>query len=119
MIAKILIMLIAIESGGNSEAVNASENAVGVLQIRPIMVKEVNRILELNGQDKVYVYNDRWSRRKSIDMATIFLLHQQERYIVKLGVHPTLMQLAQSWNSGGIFNKPSAAYVSKLKEQND
>ena len=32
----------------DEKVINRSENAVGVLQIRPVMVKEVNRIIEEN-----------------------------------------------------------------------
>ena len=41
----LLIAVMAVESNFVSMAYNAKENAVGVLQIRPIMVREVNRLL--------------------------------------------------------------------------
>ena len=34
-----------VESGNDTLAYNAKENAAGCLQIRPIMVREVNRLL--------------------------------------------------------------------------
>ena len=37
--------LILVESNGNSRAYNKKERACGCLQIRPIMLREVNRIL--------------------------------------------------------------------------
>jgi len=51
------------ESSGDSTMLNKVEDAVGYLQIRKIMVREVNR---LTGSH--YTYEDRWSKTKSIDL---------------------------------------------------
>lgn len=53
-----------VESRGNQEAYNEREDAVGLLQIRPIMVREANRIA---GED-VYTLEDRWDAEVSADM---------------------------------------------------
>ena len=53
-----------VESRGNDTAYNAKENAVGLLQIRPIMVREANRIA---GED-IYTLDDRWDAEVSIDI---------------------------------------------------
>ena len=53
-----------VESKGNQQAYNARENAVGLLQIRPIMVREANRIA---GED-IYTLDDRWDAEVSIDI---------------------------------------------------
>jgi len=45
--------------------------SVGVLQIRPIMVREVNRILKIQKINKKYRLKDRYSRKKSIEMFNI------------------------------------------------
>ena len=42
---EILYALMYVESSNNDSAYNASEDAVGCLQIRKTMVKDVNRIL--------------------------------------------------------------------------
>lgn len=55
--------LIWVESKGDEKAIGANDD-VGVLQIRPIMVAEANRII---GYDK-YTLEDRFSRDKSIEM---------------------------------------------------
>ena len=55
--------LIWVESKGDEKAIGANDD-VGVLQIRPIMVAEANRI---TGYDK-YTLEDRFSRDKSIEM---------------------------------------------------
>lgn len=68
---KILIpLLIAVESGGDPNAYNEIENAAGILQIRPIMVDEVNRILG----EVVYTLQDRFDIDKSLEMCVIYYL---------------------------------------------
>ena len=59
---------IYVESRGNDSAHNVSEDAVGCLQIRPIMVREVNRLMAIDKLSKRYSLDDRWSRIKSIEM---------------------------------------------------
>ena len=56
------------DPGGNDSAFCASEKAVGCLQIRPIMLREVNRLLRKSGSDKRFSLADRWSREKSIEI---------------------------------------------------
>ena len=60
--------MIMVESEGNDSAYSKKEEAVGCLQIRPIMVREVNRILRKQKIKKKYTLNDRYSRKKSIEM---------------------------------------------------
>ena len=60
--------MILVESGGNDSAYCKKEEAVGCLQIRPIMLKECNRVLELQNSNKRYKLHDRWSREKSIEI---------------------------------------------------
>lgn len=59
------------ESRGDSNAIGDNGKAVGVLQIHPIMVREANRILAMNGKENSYTYDDRYSREKSIEMFKI------------------------------------------------
>ena len=57
------------ESRGNASAVGDNGRAVGVLQIHPIMVREANRIIAINGGEKDrYSYDDRYSKESSIEM---------------------------------------------------
>jgi hypothetical protein len=113
----IITALISIESGGFVKAHNISEDAVGILQIRPIMVKEVNRILKMQGVDCTYTDNDRWNPMASRRMCTIFLRHQYDRYVAKYGRKPTMRELAMSWNSGSIFKKCTEDYKRKVEER--
>jgi hypothetical protein len=56
----LIAAIIQVESGGDTLAYNSKEDAVGCLQIRPIMVREVNRLV---GKDSFTLY-DRWSKVK-------------------------------------------------------
>ena len=80
--------IMSIESGFDRFAHNKKENALGVLQIRPIMVKEVNSIL---GWDK-YHLNDRIDINKSIEMFVVFQKHRNPSGYLEKGV--------RCWNGG-------------------
>ena len=48
---KVLLSIMEEESRFQPDAINKSENAVGLLQIRPIMIREVNRLI---GEERFY-----------------------------------------------------------------
>ena len=104
------------ESRGQVMAFNEAENAAGILQIRPIMVKEVNRILTLRGATPIFKNEHRWCPSKSRRMCTIFLMHQRDRYIQKMGKEPSYTQLAVSWNTGDIF-KNNVKYANGINKR--
>jgi len=83
----LLNAVMAVESNFDTMAYNAKENAAGVLQIRPIMVREVNRLL---GEDK-YTLKDRWSKAKSIEMFNVIRSHLKGA---------TDEEIARTWNGG-------------------
>ena len=56
--------IIQVESRDNDSAYNKSEDAVGCLQIRPIMIREVNRLLKIRGDSRRYTLLNRWNRQK-------------------------------------------------------
>ena len=62
--------LIQVESEGNPKAIG-KKNDVGVLQITPIFVKEVNRIVG----EKKFTLDCRTDRRKSLEMFDILQSH--------------------------------------------
>jgi len=71
----LLEAMIIVESNGNDSCIgdrNLGRPSVGCLQIRPIMVREVNRILRKHKIKKKYTLNDRYSRKKSIEMFYIW-----------------------------------------------
>lgn len=79
--------MIQVESRGNDSAYCAPEDAVGCLQIRPIMVSEVNRILKR----QAYTLQDRWNRTKSIEMLKVFAKYYKLT---------TFEDIARCWNGG-------------------
>ncbi len=103
---KLIDAIIYVESRGNTLAHNISEDAVGCLQIRPIMLREVNRLL---GFQK-YKLNDRWNKTKSIEMFNVIKNHT---------IDPSNEKLARNWNGGcNGYKKPSTLkYWHKVKSQ--
>ena len=95
--------LMMVESGGDSLAYNSSEDAVGVLQIRPIMVREVNRILATDS----FTLKDRWSKTKSIAMFNVLRSHLKGASDEKL---------ARTWNGGYKEKKATLKYWAKVKK---
>ena len=98
--------IMMVESGGDSLAYNSSEDAVGCLQIRPIMVREINRLL---GKDS-FKLKDRWSKAKSIEMFNVLRSHTN---------NPTNEKLARNWNGGYTGHKKQSTikYWNKVKKQ--
>lgn len=98
--------LIFVESSNNDSAYNPGEDAVGCLQIRRTMVRDVNRILG----KKIYTYSDRWSRTKSIEMLKIYCNHYNLN---------TPEQIARCWNGGprGLVKPQTVNYWSRVKNK--
>ena len=105
----LLSALMFVESGFNDSAYRASEDAVGVLQIRKTMVDDINRILKRQKKDYRFTYDDRWSRNKSIQMFDIFCMHY--------GLS-TAEEMARCWNGGprGITNPATLGYWNKVQD---
>jgi len=105
--------IIQVESRGDSTAVGDRGWAIGVLQIWPIMVREVNRILEKDGSDIRYGYTDRYSVKKSIEMFHIWRSYY----------HPSSdwETIARCWNGGPSGHKTSRThcYWNKVKNELD
>jgi len=102
--------MIQVESRDNDSAYCASEDAVGCLQIRPIMVKEVNRICKRLGIEKTYELQDRWSRPESIQMLKIFAR------FYKLN---SFEDVARCWNGGprGMTYASTEGYWNKVQNE--
>jgi hypothetical protein len=99
--------VIYVESRNNPYAWNKREDACGVLQIRPIMINDVNRILKQNQ----YTLNDRWSKTKSIEIFNIIKEHYSP--------NGTPERIARIWNGGpnGYKKQQTLAYWHKVKQQ--
>jgi hypothetical protein len=94
--------MIYVESRGNDSIVN-SINAAGCLQIRPIMVEDVNRILSKKKSPTIFTLQDRFSRKKSIEMFNVWRNYY----------HPnsSLEKIARCWNGGGKGHKIKATKI--------
>lgn len=103
--------MIMVESEGNDSAYCKKEEAVGCLQIRPIMVREVNRILKIQKSELEYTLEDRWSREKSIEM-----FHIVNGYHNK---NSTYEEIARAWNGGPNWFKKSLTkrYWKRVQKQ--
>lgn len=101
--------LIYVESSGLDSAYNVIEDAVGCLQIRPIMVREVNRILRKTGKEDRFDMKDRWNRKKSLEMFHIWRGYH----------HPNSTDevIARNWNGGpnGYEKTATLNYWKKVK----
>ena len=102
----LLNAVMAVESNFDTMAYNSKENAAGVLQIRPIMVREVNRLL---GEDK-YTLKDRCSKAKSIEMFNVIRSHLKGA---------SNEEIARTWNGGynGKNNPKTLVYWKKVRKQ--
>jgi len=100
--------LIMVESSGNDNAYCKSEDAVGCLQIRRTMVRDINRILKRQGSEKRFKFKDRWIRSKSIEMFNIYC----EYYNLQ---SPEV--ISRCWNGGpkGHKKKSTRKYWDKVK----
>lgn len=103
---KVLLSIIQVESGGDSVAYNKLEDAIGILQLRKIYVKQANRI-----SNKKYAYNDRWNKDKSIEIFKIIMDSMCPSY--------NLDTVAMIHNSGNISRYNyyiTTVYRNKVKE---
>lgn len=93
--SKIMNAIIQVESRGNPSAV--SKDCVGILQIRPILVADVNEYLKMKGSNKRFKLSDRLNVEKSKEMFVIY----QKRY------NPTndIEKAIRLWNGGCGYSK--------------
>ncbi len=114
-INKLVNALIHVESRGNDSIIGdkhlPGNEAVGALQIRPIMVREVNRILKLQGKTERFKLKDRFDRKQSIRMFMIWKgFHHPDNDFEKI---------ARNWNGGprGYKNERTEKYWNKIQQQ--
>jgi hypothetical protein len=111
----LLTALILVESRGNDSAIGdrhiVGGEAVGALQIRPIMVREVNRILKIQKSDKRYTLKDRYDRQKTIEMFYVWKnFHHKDS---------DFETIARNWNGGpkGYKNSRTLKYWNKVQKE--
>ena len=108
-----------VESRNNPDAIGDNGKAVGIAQIHPVCVRDVNRILKLQQKTKRYTIEDRKSVAKSKAMMKIYLEFYGERYRRQTGKQPTQQILARIWNGGpdGWKDKATIAYYQKVAKR--
>lgn len=104
--------MIQVESSGRVDAIgdlHLGEPSIGILQIRKVMVDDVNRILSLSGSNLRYTYEDRWDKYKSVEMFFIY----SEYYHTNLDDYEAI---ARTWNGGpnGHRKKSTKKYWEKV-----
>ena len=106
----ILEAIMFVESRNNDSAYASSEDAVGCLQIRKCMVDDVNRILKRKKSNISFTYNDRWNRKKSVEMFNIFITYYNLN---------TAEEMARGWNGGpnGINKSATLRYWGKVEAE--
>ena len=102
--------LILVESAGNPKAFNKKENAVGCLQIRPVMVREVNRILRKQKSEQRFTKEDRWDCGKSKEMFYIWVRYHHN--------FSSDEKIARNWNGGprGYKKQSTEHYWNKVQK---
>lgn len=91
------------------------EKARGILQIRPIMVREVNRLLKRKKNKQRYTLKDRLSVSKSREMYMIYMKFWCPRKkALKKGKLTDVVRAARLWNGLGIKN--TGAYARKVRK---
>ena len=113
--ADLVTALIHVESRGNDSAIGdrhlVGKEAVGALQIRPIMVREVNRILKIQKNDKRYKLKDRFDRSKTIEMFYVWKNYHHK--------DSDMQTIARNWNGGpkGYKRNSTLKYWNKVEKQ--
>ena len=113
--ADLVTALIHVESRGNDSAIGdrhlVGNEAVGALQIRPIMVREVNRILKIQKSNKRFTLKDRFDRNKSIEMFYVWKNYHHKNSEPEV--------IARNWNGGpkGFKLNRTVKYWNKVENQ--
>lgn len=115
--ADLIDAMILVESRGNDSAIGdrhlVGNEAVGALQIRPIMVREVNRILKIQKSDKRFKLKDRFDREKTVEMFLVWknFHHADDEFET----------IARNWNGGpkGYKKNNTEKYWQKVQNELD
>lgn len=78
---------------------DTTHDAIGIIQIRPVMITEVNRII---GYDK-YSLDDRWNHDKSFEIFKIYQDYYNPNYHLEKGI--------RIWNGGPTGHKKTATLI--------
>lgn len=100
--------IIQVESSGRDNAI-ARDGSAGPLQIKPVLVKDINRRLRIIGDTTRFTMSDRFSREKAIEM---FWAYQR----LYGSENDSFEKMARRWNGGprGPKKKRTEAYWKKV-----
>jgi soluble lytic murein transglycosylase-like protein len=105
-----ILALAIVESSLNPLAIGDDGNAVGYLQITPAVIKDVNYFY-----DRDYVLDDRFDKKKSVNICALYLKHWGEHYEKQTGSKPTAEIYAKIWNGGALaWRKTDPRVVNNL-----
>ena len=93
---RLLQARICVESGGDPRAYNKAEHAAGLIQIRPILIRDVNRILHA----PVFGLNDRYDPAACREIHRIWLTYYGVLHELQTGEPATTEVLARLWPGG-------------------
>lgn len=103
---RVLKAIAIVESKNNPKAVSGDQ--VGLLQIRPIMVKDCNRILERRGSNKRYTLRDRYNPVKSREMFILYQSHYNPKGNIERAI--------RLWNGGSGYSiNGTQSYYNKVR----
>lgn len=118
MCAKDIYSAIAeVESNNNDSVYNVKEDAAGRYQIRPIYLRDVNRISNSN-----YMLEDRFDQVKALEMVRIYTSHYASIYRKRTGKPVTDEVIARIHNGGGYrgaLKQSTEKYWEKVKKALD
>lgn len=105
---RVLNAIAYVESKHNPKAVCGDQ--VGLLQIRPIMVRDCNRILEKRGSAKRYTLRDRYNPVKSREMFILYQSHYNPKGNVERAI--------RLWNGGSGYSvRGTQGYYNKVRKE--
>lgn len=96
----LLAMMSILVLAEDSSTDNLKENAIGIYQIRPIFVEDVNRIVKLHGGDEVYKHEDARNARKAQQMIFVYLKYYGRQYKLAMGKEPDARVLGMIHQGG-------------------
>ncbi len=115
--AQIILLIAAlmrVESGGSTSlATPGPRGEVGCLQIRPVVIRDLNRIA---GRQR-FTMADRLDRSRSVEIFNAYVYHYATAE--RIGREPTLEDMARIWNGGprGYRKPETAAYWQKVRAE--
>lgn len=110
-IDKLLYAISCVESGNDTNAVG-KKGEIGALQIKKILIDDVNRIIG----DKKFNYFDRKNRQKSYEIAKIYFSYYALNYRLKTGgLIPDAKFYIKIWKYGPKgYIKPDCDYTERV-----